>query len=264
MKIHMNMEYKMTLGKIEKLYKRVETNAFGQAVGVQLPEYLTMQLEQRDLSSDSLRLIHLSSTYIQSQAFEHDLEQLWQVVSSEPSPACWTYLPYSGLESKQQLQQALSTQFGFADCMHYLIQVNQQVVGWLALLNIRPQQAVVEIGNVYFSHKMKRSRAATETIFLLLDDCMKAKCRRVEWKCDDLNQPSKQAAVRFGFQFEGLFRQDRVTKGRNRNTAWYSILDEEWGALKPAYQAWLNADNFDRQGQQKIRLEDFKSLYSKD
>ncbi|MCY1249366.1 hypothetical protein D9M72_628930 [compost metagenome] len=83
--------------------------------------------------------------------------------------------------------------------------------------------------------------------------------RRYEWKCNDSNAPSKRAAERFGFQFEGTFRQHMVTKGKNRDTAWFSIIDAEWPALKQAYQAWLERTNFDSEGQQKKKLEDFRS-----
>ena len=103
---------------------------------------------------------------------------------------------------------------------------------------------------------MKQSTAATEVIYLLLKTCFEQGFRRVEWKCDDLNQPSKRAALRLGFQYEGTFRQDRIAKGRNRNTAWFSMLDEEWMPLQKAYIAWLKADNFDKEGKQKKRLSD--------
>ncbi len=151
--------------------------------------------------------------------------------------------------------------FGFQNSIHYLIKANGQALGWAALLNIQPAHGVAEIGNLYFSHCMKQSKAATETIYLLLDACFQAGCRRVEWKCDDLNAPSKRAAQRFGFQYEGLFRQHYVVKGCSRNTAWFSILDEEWPELSQAFQAWLQAENFDPNGQQKVRLQDFRQLY---
>ena len=138
-----------------------------------------------------------------------------------------------------------------------MIEVDGEVQGWIALLNPRLGHAVIEIGNVYFSHKMKKSKAATEAIFLLLQQCFKHGFRRVEWKCDDANAPSKVAALRFGFQYEGLFRQDRIVKNRNRNTAWFSIIDEEWSDLEKTYQQSLSPENFDAQGFQKQRLSDF-------
>lgn len=145
--------------------------------------------------------------------------------------------------------------FGFTETKHFLIEVEGKILGWIALMNERSEHAVIEIGNVYFSHQMKRSVAATETIYLLLKACFEQGFRRVEWKCDDLNEPSRQAALRFGFQFEGVFRQDRISKGNNRNTAWYSILDEEWQTIQVAYENWLNPENFDAKVQQKKRLQ---------
>ena len=120
---------------------------------------------------------------------------------------------------------------------------------------------VIEIGNIYFSHQMKQSVASTEVIYLLLNSCFEQGFRRVEWKCDDLNTPSKRAALRFGFQYEGTFRQDRIYKARNRNTAWFSMLDSEWPRVKAAYLAWLTIDNFDPAGQQKIKLAEFMQQY---
>ncbi|WP_425918104.1 GNAT family N-acetyltransferase [Acinetobacter sp. TSRC1-2] len=107
------------------------------------------------------------------------------------------------------------------------------------------------MGNVYFSHQMKQSTASTEVIYLLLQACFEQGFRRVEWKCDELNQPSKRAAARFGFQYEGTFRQHRIVKGRNRNTAWFSILDEEWINLQEAYQNEFELNNLDAEGEQK-------------
>ena len=162
----------------------------------------------------------------------------------------------------EELVEIIERNFNFQGTTHYLIEMSGDIVGWIALMNQRTDHRVVEIGNVYFSHLMKRSKAATEVIYLLLKTCFEQGFRRVEWKCDDLNVPSKKAALRFGFCFEGIFRQDRISKGRNRNTAWFSILDEEWIALKKAYEAWLSADNFDEKNAQKVRLEEFKRQYT--
>ncbi len=160
-------------------------------------------------------------------------------------------MPYSGFETSDELRIALTNCFGFKGTTHYLIEVNHTIVGWVGLMNQRPTDHVIEIGNVYFSHQMKQSTASTEVIYLLLKACFEQGFRRVEWKCDELNQPSKRAALRFGFQYEGTFRQDRIAKGRNRNTAWFSILDEEWPSLATAYQHWLSAENFDTDGNRK-------------
>ncbi|EPG36725.1 GNAT family N-acetyltransferase [Acinetobacter colistiniresistens] len=234
-----------------KQYLKTQQNPFGQTVGFAL-DHPPSQLISSDLVSHSLRLIHIVDE-ISDQA----ASQIWQVVVTEPNAACWTYLPYVAPQSQILLKQDLQNLFGFNGSTHFLIEVDGEIQGWIALLNPRLELGVIEIGNVYFSHRMKKSKASTETMFLLLQQCFAHGFRRVEWKCDDCNAPSKAAALRFGFQYEGLFRQDRITKGHNRNTAWFSILDEEWPDLEKIYQQWLSPDNFDAQGFQKQRLSDF-------
>lgn len=133
------------------------------------------------------------------------------------------------------------------------------VVGRQTLMRIEPAHGVIEIGNIYWGPRMARTPAATEAQFLFMQYAFDGLgYRRYEWKCDNDNRPSKRAAERFGFQFEGIFRQDRVVKGKNRDTAWFSIIDTEWPALEKAYEGWLDPNNFDRDGNQKKRLEDFR------
>ncbi|MND33735.1 N-acetyltransferase [Ochrobactrum sp. MYb15] len=135
-----------------------------------------------------------------------------------------------------------------------------KVAGRQALMRIDPVHGAIEIGNIYWGPIISRKPAATEAQFLFMQYIFdELGYRRYEWKCNDSNAPSKRAAERFGFQFEGTFRQHMVTKGKNRDTAWFSIIDAEWPALKQAYQAWLERTNFDSEGQQKKKLEDFRS-----
>jgi RimJ/RimL family protein N-acetyltransferase len=134
-----------------------------------------------------------------------------------------------------------------------------KVAGRQALMRIDPAHGAIEIGNIYWGPLISRKPAATEAQFLFMQYVFdELGYRRYEWKCNDNNAPSKRAAERFGFQFEGTFRQHMVTKGNNRDTAWFSIIDSEWPALKQAYQAWLAPTNFDSDGQQIRRLEDFR------
>ena len=233
-------------------YLKTQQNQFGQMTGSSLEENVTASTVQGDISGRYVKLVDVAHGIIDQAA-----GQLWEAVSTEPDERCWTYLPYSAPQSQQSLKDSLQNLFGFKDSTHFLIEVAGEVQGWVALLNLRLAHGAVEIGNVYFSHKMKQSRAATETIFLLLQQCLNNNFRRVEWKCDDCNEPSKTAALRFGFQYEGLFRQDRIVKGHNRNTAWFSMIDDEWPELKNAYQQWLSPDNFDEHGFQKQKLSDF-------
>lgn len=235
-----------------KNYLKTVSNSFEQPVGFQIEQLLPVSYQHEKLTGKFVELLPISDICPN----DLELEQLWQTVSSEPDARCWTYLPYEGFQSRDELKYALQNVFGFHPSYHYLIKMNGEIVGWIALLNPRLAHAVIEIGNVYFSHRLKRTAAATEAVFLLLQQCFAQHFRRVEWKCDDLNEPSKRAALRFGFYFEGLFRQDRITKGRNRNTAWFSIINEEWTQLKPAYDFWLSPDNFDIHAKQKQRLND--------
>jgi RimJ/RimL family protein N-acetyltransferase len=125
---------------------------------------------------------------------------------------------------------------------------------------MEPQHGVIEIGHIWFAPALQRTRAATEAIYLLarhaFDDLG---YRRLEWKCDSLNAPSRRAADRFGFTYEGIFRQHMITKGRNRDTAWYSIIDSEWPSRREAFEAWLAPGNFDEEGRQRRSLAEYRS-----
>ncbi|PWL17644.1 GNAT family N-acetyltransferase [Falsochrobactrum shanghaiense] len=133
-----------------------------------------------------------------------------------------------------------------------------KVAGRQALMRIDPVHGVIEIGSIYWGPLVSRKPAATEAQFLFMQYVFDGLgYRRYEWKCHNDNAPSKRAAERFGFQFEGVFRQHMVAKGKNRDTAWFSIIDSEWPALKKAYQAWLAPENFAEDGQQIKRLEEF-------
>ncbi|APY15362.1 GNAT family N-acetyltransferase [Brucella sp. 10RB9214] len=136
-----------------------------------------------------------------------------------------------------------------------------KVAGRQALMRIDPANGVIEIGSIYWGPLISRRPAATEAQFLFMQYVFDVLgYRRYEWKCHNENGPSRRAAERFGFRFEGIFRQHMVVKGRNRDTAWFSILDSEWPALKQAYQAWLAPENFDSAGQQKKTLQEFRDL----
>lgn len=128
-------------------------------------------------------------------------------------------------------------------------------VGRLALMRIEPGHGVIEVGNILYGPSLQRSVGATEAQYLFMrhvfDDLG---YRRYEWKCNDRNEPSKRAAVRFGFTYEGLFRQHMVVKGQNRDTAWFAMVDREWPALRQAYETWLSPSNFDAKGRQRQAL----------
>jgi len=122
-------------------------------------------------------------------------------------------------------------------------------------MRIDAANRVIEVGNIMYTPAMQRTAGATEAQYLFARYVFdELGYRRYEWKCNDLNAPSKRAARRFGFSFEGVFRQHMIVKGRNRDTAWFAMLDGEWPARKAAYACWLKPDNFDDQGLQKLRL----------
>ena len=129
-----------------------------------------------------------------------------------------------------------------------------EALGTASFLRFQPEQGVLEIGHLHFSPRLQRTRAATEAVFLLLEQAFQLGYRRCEWKCDALNAPSRTAAGRLGFTFEGIFRQAVIVKGRNRDTAWFAMLDRDWPRLEPAFRQWLDPASFSADGMQKMRL----------
>jgi RimJ/RimL family protein N-acetyltransferase len=134
--------------------------------------------------------------------------------------------------------------------------VDEKPAGVASYLRITPASGSIEVGHIHYAPRLKHNPAATEAMYLLMKQAFGLGYRRYEWKCDALNAPSRDAAQRLGFSFEGVFRQATVYKGRNRDTAWYSVIDLEWPALDDAFQAWLTPDNFDTERHQRIRLSD--------
>jgi RimJ/RimL family protein N-acetyltransferase len=130
-----------------------------------------------------------------------------------------------------------------------------RALGYAALMRIEPKHRVIEVGNIVYARALQRTRGATEAMYLLARYVFEdLGYRRYEWKCDALNEPSRRAALRLGFSFEGVFRQHMTIKGRNRDTAWFSILDSEWPLRKHAFERWLAPSNFDPEGRQKTSL----------
>ena len=165
----------------------------------------------------------------------------------------FTHAPGSLVEMQARIEQA-QTQ---ADPLHVAVvdKASGKAVGQQGWMRIRPEHGSIEIGGIYWGLPMARTPLATEALFLFarhaFDDLG---YRRFEWKCNDRNEPSKAAATRFGFQFEGVFRQDMIIKGISRDTAWFSILDGEWPAMRAEYERWLAPENFDANGVQKSKL----------
>jgi RimJ/RimL family protein N-acetyltransferase len=174
----------------------------------------------------------------------------------EGDPAIWTYLPYGPFEDARAMSEMLTWAQSSEDPLFLAIVglPGNRPLGMCSYLRITPDFGVVEIGHIWFGTPLQRTTAATEAIFLLAAHAFdELGYRRLEWKCDSLNAASRRAAERFGFRFEGIFRQHQVVKGRNRDTAWYAITDAEWPAIRAGFEAWLAAENFD-DGEQKRTL----------
>jgi RimJ/RimL family protein N-acetyltransferase len=183
-----------------------------------------------------------------------DAEPLYRV-SHPPhgDPAIWTYLPDGPYESPEHLRQMLAFAKTAPDRIYFtLVRLpDERPLGLASYLRIKPELGTIEIGHIWFGVGLQRTTAASEAIYLLarhaFDDLG---YRRLEWKCNALNAASRGAAERFGFTFEGIFRQHQVVKGRNRDTAWYSITDQEWPSVRCGFQAWLAPENFEEGGRQ--------------
>jgi len=168
----------------------------------------------------------------------------------------WTYLPYGPFASEDDyLGWLRDTCLGADPLFHVVIDSEQgHALGVAAYMRIQPASGSIEVGHVHFSPLLQRTPAATEAMYLMMRRAFGLGYRRYEWKCDTLNGPSRRAAQRLGFSFEGIFRQARVYKGRNRDTAWYSVIDQEWPSLEKAFETWLDPRNFDHAGRQRISL----------
>ncbi len=188
-----------------------------------------------------------------------DTEDLYAVSHApEGDPTTWTYLSDGPYESPEQMRAMLESASQSDDPLFFAVVRNsdQRPVGAASYMRITPEFGVIEIGNIWFGAGLRRTTAATETIFLLARNAFdELGYRRLEWKCNALNASSRRAAERFGFTFEGIFRHHQVVKGHNRDTAWYAIVDDEWPAIRCAYEAWLAPENFDGEGRQRRRLE---------
>lgn len=190
----------------------------------------------------------------------HHGDDLWQELQG-PDPALWDYLPYGPFAERAAFDAWLA---GHADsrdpqCYAVVEQASARALGLLAYLRITPKDGCIEIGHIAFGAALQRTPGASEAVFLLARHAFdELGYRRLEWKCNARNARSRRAAERFGFSYEGLFRQHMVVKGESRDTAWFSIIDSKWPQCREAFQCWLAADNFDGEGQQKQRLEELR------
>ncbi len=183
---------------------------------------------------------------------------LFNAYAADAEDRVWTYLPYGPFRSLPGFRAWLGAACTGADPkFHTILDAGGAPVGMASYLRIAPEAGVIEVGHINFSPALQGTAAATEAMFLMMRRVFdELGYRRCEWKCDALNAASGRAAVRLGFEYEGTFRQATHYKGRNRDTAWYAIIDRDWPAIRAGFEKWLAPGNFDSSGQQRTRLQD--------
>jgi RimJ/RimL family protein N-acetyltransferase len=176
--------------------------------------------------------------------------------------ALWDYLPYGPFASASAYHRWARDMAGREDPMAFVLRDTQtgHCGGVATYLRLLPEAGSIEVGHICIAPELARSRAFTEAMWLMMGRAFALGYRRYEWKCDAVNMPSRRAAQRLGFSFEGVFRNHMVVKGRNRDTAWFSVIDSEWPGLDEAFRAWLQPSNFTAAGRQRERLSDLTRL----
>lgn len=199
----------------------------------------------------------LQGSYVALEPLDADRHADQLFAAALGADETWTYLPYGPFASKREFVSWLAERAPLGDPLTFTIidRKSNSARGLASFMSIVPEHGVIEIGHIWLSPQLQKTRQATEAIYLMARHAFQELGnRRLEWKCDGLNEASRRAAERFGFVFEGQFRHHRVVKDRNRDTAWYSIIDSEWPWCKAAFEAWLAPDNFDSSGRQRSSL----------
>lgn len=227
------------------------TNPLGQPIGAPLPDWRGAARPPRT---------PISGRFCRVEPVDVDAHTpaLFEGFRLDAEGRNWTYLGYGPFETERALREWMQAAcLGDDPLFHTIVDLaTGEAVGLASYLRIDPANGAIEVGNIHYSPRLQQKPAATEAMFLLMRRVFdELGYRRYEWKCDSRNGPSRAAAGRLGFRYEGLFRQAVVYKGRNRDTTWFSILDSEWPALKAGFEAWLDTENFDGDGRQRRRLE---------
>lgn len=226
-------------------------NNFGQSIGFSLPVWNAPPHPPREpIQGRFCRLEPLDP--------DRHAAALYAANSTDRDGQSWTYLAYGPFATLASYRAWISKTCLSDDPQFFAIvdDAQNQAAGVASYLRITPSGGSIEVGHIHYSPRLARQPAATEAMYLLMQQAFEIGYRRYEWKCDALNAASRAAAQRLGLSFEGIFRQATVYKGRNRDTAWYAAIDSEWPDLRAAFQTWLAPGNFDETGRQRTRLSD--------
>jgi RimJ/RimL family protein N-acetyltransferase len=227
----------------------VEVNAFGQPLGFPVDGWTPPPRPPLEpISGRTCRVEPLDAARHASALYAaHSLDQ---------DGRNWTYLPYGPFATLDDYLAWLTSVAGKHDPQFHTVVdlASGQPTGVASYLRIDPAAGSIEVGHISYSPRLQRTIAATEAMYLMMKRAFELGYRRYEWKCNALNAPSRAAAQRLGFSYEGIFRQARVDKGRNRDTAWYAMIDREWPAVGRAFERWLDPSNFDAEGRQRTSL----------
>ncbi|HKS87861.1 MAG TPA: GNAT family protein [Stellaceae bacterium] len=232
-----------------------ERNHLEQPVGVEVPGWVARPLPPKTAMAGHF------ATVEPLDAARHAAE-LFAANAEDREGRLWTYYPYGPFAALADYRAWVEAAVADPRRLFHAIRDNAtgKAAGVAAYINAQPAVGVVEVGSLVFSPLLQRRPAATEAMYLMMRRAFdELGYRRYEWKCDSLNAPSRAAALRLGFRYEGLFRQATITRGRNRDTAWFSVIDSEWPALKAAFEAWLDPANFDEAGLQRRALASFRA-----
>ena len=226
-------------------------NEHGQPIGCSLPDWKPPPIPPRESIHGQLcRLDPLNTR-------QHN-QDLFDAINHKNDVTSWTYLPYGPFDTLNSYTSWMQSVAQGNDPLFFAIidRATEKPVGVASYLRIMPASGSIEVGHLHYALAARRKPLVTEAMYLMMRTAFELGYRRYEWKCDCLNEPSRHAARRLGFSFEGIFRQATVYKGRNRDTAWFAVIDRDWPALRNAFETWLAPDNFDAEGKQKIRLSD--------
>lgn len=204
----------------------------------------------------------LTGTYVQLERMDPDTHAADLFRAYSGHDGLWDYLPYGPFSSAAAYHRWAKDSATGNDPLFYVLRnrATGHCGGVASYLRITPASGSIEVGHINFSPEIAGTRASTEAMYLMMDWAFRNGYRRYEWKCDALNMPSRKAAQRLGFSYEGIFRQATVYRQRNRDTAWFAVIDKDWPALQEAYRVWLSPANFDAEGRQKESLADLTRL----